>query len=171
MKHYGDYIYTVGNEKKHIRLCRKCGVRKEISNFYTFYNNIMNWCKECIEEYSMKHKRNKDDVLTYEDIIAKELNSRRERKDILFLFGNGYTIRNKTKKMSSPGFLNTDITGICAMCGEILLFGTYHHILGDQSNFVVMLCSECHLTDGNMQVNYHCSSIGRRIESGALCWY
>jgi len=170
MKHYGDIISISENEKKHSRICRKCEVRKEISNFYIFYNNIMNWCKECIEEYSMKHKRNKNDVLTYEDIIARELNSRREKKDIVFLFGNRYTLRNKTKKMSSPGFLNADVNGICMMCGEILLFGTYHHILGDQSDFTAMLCNECHVTDGNTQVNYHCSSIGRRIEFGALCW-
>lgn len=66
-------------------------------------------------------------------------------------------------------FLNADLTGICAMCGEILLFGEFHHIFGEGVGLTVMLCEECH-SRGNT-VNSHCLSIGRRIAWGALCYY
>ena len=69
-----------------------------------------------------------------------------------------------------PGFITCDITGICSMCGEIILFGNYHHIFGNGKGFTVILCNECHYQDG-MKVKDHCLSIGRRIEYGTLCYY
>jgi len=162
---YDLYNKSVHGKDSSYKTCKKCNKSKHKSDFYSYNNRITDWCIHCFIDYSEKRY-----PAPYEEYLASLKYYANNKKEISFLLGNGYSIRNN-KKMSSTGFLNTEISGICLMCGEILIFGTYHHILGDQSDFTVMLCNECHSTDGNTQVNYHCSSIGRRIEAGALCWY
>jgi len=83
-----------------------------------------------------------------------------------------YRTRMNPEERFIQNLLYPDISGICSMCGEPIFFGESHHILGrDINDFTVFLCNECHITDGNKQIEYHCISIGRRIEWGALCYY
>lgn len=139
-----------------MRKCLQCNQMRTVYDFkLDRTGRPSSCCRTCIANNKKKQK---------EQIIAqkKERLSKKAKTKRLLNRINGVPTK--------INLLNADISGICAMCGEILLFGEYHHILGDQSDFTVMLCSECHST-GSTYINYHCISIGRRIEWGALCYY
>jgi len=139
-------------------ICNICKEIKPISDFCeSELRKNKRKCRACVNKFNKKY---------YEENNEKILEN-------FFLYGSRQNKHkyNKELNRSRPGFLNADIGGLCSMCGEILLFGEYHHIFGNGNGFTTMLCNECHTTSNMQNINNHCLSIGRRIAWGALCYY
>jgi len=140
-----------------MRKCSRCNESRIIYDFkIDRKGNFSSYCKQCVAEEKKKKKE-----LIISNKKERLRNSTRVRS--LMNIVNGTNVVNN--------FINADLTGICAMCGEILLFGEFHHIFGEGIGLTVMLCIECHDRSNIRNINNHCISIGRRIEWGALCYY
>lgn len=155
---------VISGKETNFKICKKCNKVKHNDEYYTYKDKLTDWCIECFVDYFDDHY-----PALYEEYAMFIKNPNIYPKESRFLYGNGgNSHRSHGIKQPNYGFLNGYLTGICAICGTTLLFGEYHHILGDQSDITVMLCSECHDTDGITKTDYHCSQIGRKIEWGAL---
>lgn len=136
---------------------KRCRVCKKIMSCVIYINKKSNVCIQCQQKKRQKYyTENRDWILE---------NS--------FLYGSRWGKKKifKNRKRIDVGFLSADITGICAICGEILIFGEIHHVFGNSRGFTLMLCCECHNGDISVSnLDYHCLSIGQRIEWGALCY-
>jgi len=141
------------------------------------YNEVRNstYITETLDEiieatkkkYILHCQSGKNIPVQRESILGKTLTKKEGNK----LTTYKYRTHMNPEDRFIQNLLYPEISGICSMCGEPIFFGESHHIFGrDLNEFTVFLCNECHITDGNKQLEYHCMSIGRRIEWGALTY-
>lgn len=165
-----------GNEISFISFVRRQGKRPHKTNPRFLSNNLDESfiCQLCEEHIDNKYKT-KIHVEYFNGTccpdcarILRERIKKAKTRDKRVLKHNEYY-----KKYISPlesayfsEIKKSQIFGICVICGNILIFPEYHHLLGrKESDFTVSMCIECHLSVRGEQ---HYISIGRRIEWGYL---
>lgn len=120
-----------------MKICKKCGVEKSISEFTKHINTrdkLKSWCKSCMMEYERERR-----------MRNPEKQSERNRKTALKRYNldiDGYNaILNKQH-------------GACAICGNKNNGKSFHVDHNHQSNLIRgLLCSNCNMALGLLKDN------------------
>lgn len=127
---YSKTHYNKNGEK----MCTKCGVFKEISEFHKnskSQDGLKLWCKACVKEYDKKE--NKPKLALPEKVVNGLIHCRRCNKyfsEIKFsksksycndcVIGIGHQHNIKRKKISVEQYIEIELSqnGVCKICGE-----------------------------------------------------